>query len=143
MQLAMPLFTDIAPVSRAAVLAAWDTLFPNGPHLIVGQGKDSVDEYKVDGQRSVFVVQIPKPVPEEEALSASRGVSTGVDQAHLRSVTKTVSFSATYADVGDDPAIGLPISSDALELNVALRIYELARLEDVLSTRWRDGALDL
>lgn len=71
-QLAMPLFKDAAPISRAAVLAAWQSLFPNGPQLAVGAGKEGVDEYIVDDQRSVFVVHIARPVPTDEALAAIR-----------------------------------------------------------------------
>jgi hypothetical protein len=51
------------------------------------------------------------------------------------------SFSANYTDVGD--AIVLTISSDVFELNVALRIHELARLDHVLATPWQGGALQL
>ena len=54
-----------------------------------------------------------------------------------------ISFSSNYAHGGDGPAIGLKISSDAFELNVHLRVSELARLDDVLSTRWEAGALQL
>jgi hypothetical protein len=70
MQLAMPLFEDVAPITVAAVRAAWQTLFPSGPRLVVAKSDDAVDEYKLDGGRSVLVVQIPKPVPQEEALGA-------------------------------------------------------------------------
>lgn len=69
MQLAMPLFGDSATVPSSAVRAAWGRLFPDGPSLTVGEGKDGVDEYTIDG-RSVFVVHIPQPVPREEALGA-------------------------------------------------------------------------
>lgn len=58
-------------------------------------------------------------------------------------MTKTISFCANHADVGDGSGIVLKISSDAFELNVALRIYELERLDKVLSTPWQGGALQL
>jgi hypothetical protein len=58
-------------------------------------------------------------------------------------VTATLSFSANYADLNDEPAISLKIGSDSFELNVTLRIFELARLDEVLSTRWEGGALRL
>src|SRR5690349_10135769 len=55
----------------------------------------------------------------------------------------TVAFSASYAEEDDGPAVVLTISSEVFELNVALRISELARLDDVLATPWQGGALHL
>ena len=55
----------------------------------------------------------------------------------------TVSFSASYVDVdaGYGPTIVLAIAGDAFELHVALRVSEVARLDEVLSTPWQGGAL--
>ena len=55
----------------------------------------------------------------------------------------TFEFSANYAEEDDGPAVVLKISSEAFELNVALRISEIARLDDVLATPWQGGALRL
>lgn len=55
----------------------------------------------------------------------------------------TVPFSANYGDITDLPAVVLKISNDVFELNVWLRTSELARLDDVLATRWESGALQL
>jgi hypothetical protein len=72
-QLAMPLFSDPTPIGRDAVLAAWKSLFPNGPRLLaVETEQDGVEDYRVEGKRSVLVVQIAKPVPTDEALAAVR-----------------------------------------------------------------------
>src|SRR5678815_2773526 len=72
MQLAMPLFTDITPPAPAQVRAAWAELFPRGPHVTTGDARDRVDEYVIDGARSVAVAHIPAPVPNDEALAAVR-----------------------------------------------------------------------
>ncbi len=70
-QLAMPLFSDPTPIERTAVVAAWKSLFPKGPRLFAVEAeRDGVDDYRVEGKRSVLVAQIAKPVPAEEALAA-------------------------------------------------------------------------
>jgi len=65
----MPLFPRETP-SRDAVVAAWNTLFPHGARLATGEGGDGVDEYKIEGTRSVIVASIPAAVPNDEALHA-------------------------------------------------------------------------
>ena len=65
----MPLFPRETP-SRDAVVAAWKSLFPEGPRLATGEGGEGVDEYKIEGERSVLVANIPAAVPNDEALHA-------------------------------------------------------------------------
>ena len=65
----MPLFPRETP-SRDAVVAAWKSLFPDGPRLAAGEGGEGVDEYKIEGERSVLVANIPAAVPNDEALHA-------------------------------------------------------------------------
>jgi hypothetical protein len=68
-QIAMPLFARETP-HREAVIAAWKSLFPDGPRLATGSTGDDVDEYKLDGKRSVLVANIAVPVPNDEAVHA-------------------------------------------------------------------------
>ena len=55
----------------------------------------------------------------------------------------TVSFSASSSFDESGSVITLNISSEMFELHVALRIPEIARLDEVLSTPWQGGALQL
>jgi len=69
-QLAMPLFTDATPIEPEAIVTAYDRLFATKGALRVIKTGD-VPEFDLEG-RCVMVVQIPAPVPHDEALHAVR-----------------------------------------------------------------------
>src|SRR5688572_2248951 len=71
-ELGMALFSDSTPVRRDAVLAAWTSLFPKGPRVVVGGSNEGVDEYQVDDERTVFVLHMPAPAPNDEAVASVR-----------------------------------------------------------------------
>ncbi|HEY5943972.1 MAG TPA: DUF4261 domain-containing protein [Kofleriaceae bacterium] len=71
-QLAMPLFSDTTPIPREQVVAAWQSMFADGPDMAPGESTDGVVEYKIEGERSVLVAHIPMPVPIDEVLGAVR-----------------------------------------------------------------------
>ena len=65
----MPLFSTKRPIAPAAVVVQWATLFPGQPRLTSSGAKKGVVTFSA-GHREVMAIQIPLPVPKQEALAA-------------------------------------------------------------------------